>query len=151
LRLTSAAVQSKGEEGEAMVLRRESVKTVRLGSGSACSEDRIEPAVELADRGDLGYLCFDNLSECEYLRDCDRQMKDVGQGYDPNLEKRFRPILPLCARSGTKIIGNMGGANAHAAQSLMIEVANEHGLKGLKVATVLGGNVLDLVREIDLP
>ena len=125
------------------------MKTVRVGSGAACNVDMIEPAIELAERGELGYLCFDSIGELNTVQGAKQKSQDPSKGYDPYLEKRFRPILPLCAKSGTKIIGNMGVANPLAAQDLMIELARESGLKGLKIAAVLGDDVLDLVQEID--
>ena len=39
------------------------MKKIRLGAGSAYWGDLLEPAVELADKGELDYLCFDHLSE----------------------------------------------------------------------------------------
>ena len=125
------------------------MKTVRVGAGSACFVDMIEPATELAERGGLSYLCFDSIAELTTVLMAKQKAQDPTKGYDPYLEKRFRPILPLCARNGTKIIGNMGVTNPLAAQDLMIALAKEFGLKGLKIAAVLGDDVLDLVQEID--
>ncbi|MCZ7024038.1 acyclic terpene utilization AtuA family protein, partial [Salmonella enterica] len=39
------------------------MKTLRIGSGAGYSGDRIEPAVELAEQGDLDYLVFECLAE----------------------------------------------------------------------------------------
>ena len=39
------------------------MKTIRIGSGAGYSGDRIEPAVELAERGDIDYLVFECLAE----------------------------------------------------------------------------------------
>ena len=39
------------------------VKTIRIGCGAGYSGDRIEPAVELAERGELDYLVFECLAE----------------------------------------------------------------------------------------
>ena len=125
------------------------MKTVRVGAGSACFVDMVEPATELAERGELGYLCFDSMAEGTTVRMAKRKAQDPSKGYDPYLEKRFRTILPLCAKNGTKIIGNMGAANPLAAQDLMIELAREFGLKGLKIAAVQGDDILDLIQEID--
>jgi hypothetical protein len=36
---------------------------VRLGAGSGFAGDRIDPAVDLAERGDLDYLVFECLGE----------------------------------------------------------------------------------------
>ncbi len=37
------------------------MKTLRIGSGAGYSGDRIEPAVELAAKGELDYLVFECL------------------------------------------------------------------------------------------
>ena len=39
------------------------MKTIRIGAGAGYSGDRIEPAVELAERGELDYLIFEGLAE----------------------------------------------------------------------------------------
>ncbi len=39
------------------------MKTIRIGCGAGYSGDRIEPAVELAERGELDYLVFECLAE----------------------------------------------------------------------------------------
>src|SRR5439155_210990 len=39
------------------------MKKIRLGAGSAYWGDLLEPAVELADKGELDYLCFDRLRQ----------------------------------------------------------------------------------------
>ena len=39
------------------------MKTLKIGSGAGYSGDRIEPAVELAEKGGLDYLVFECLAE----------------------------------------------------------------------------------------
>ena len=39
------------------------MRTIRLGAGAGYSGDRIEPAVELAEKGKLDYLVFECLAE----------------------------------------------------------------------------------------
>ena len=39
------------------------MKTIRIGSGAGYSGDRIDPAVELAAKGDIAYLGFECLAE----------------------------------------------------------------------------------------
>ena len=122
---------------------------VRLGSGSACPGERLEPAVELVEKGDIDYIVFDSLSESEILAFERRKMVHPDPGYDLYTERRLRAILPGCARNGVKVVGNMGGANPEACQDLAVRIARELGLDGLKVAAVLGDNVLDTVKELD--
>ena len=88
---------------------------VKLGGGSACPGERIEPAIELVEAGDIDYIIFDSLSESEMLAFERVKMSRPDAGYDVYTERRLRAIWPICARKGTKIIGNMGGANPKAA------------------------------------
>ena len=39
------------------------MRTIRIGSGAGYSGDRIEPALELAEKGDIQYLVFECLGE----------------------------------------------------------------------------------------
>ena len=39
------------------------MKTIRIGTGAGFSGDRIEPSVEVAERGDVQYLVFECLAE----------------------------------------------------------------------------------------
>ena len=126
-------------------------KCVRVGGGSAGAEERIDPAVELAEKGRIGYLCFDSLSENELSNiEMHKRQDPSAKGYDVFTEPRLTQVMPVCAHKGVKIIGNMGAGNPLAAQDLAIDIARRAGLKGLKVAAVLGDNVLQLVKELNL-
>jgi hypothetical protein len=77
--------------------------------------------------------------------------RDREAGYDPLLAARMRAVLPACRRNGVRIVTNMGAANPLAAARKVAEVARELGLAGLKVAAVLGDDVLDALRGGDQP
>ena len=64
--------------------------TIRIGSGAGYSGDRIEPAVELAERGELGYLVFECLAERTIALAQQERLRDPRAGYDPLLEERMR-------------------------------------------------------------
>src|SRR6186713_3423162 len=91
------------------------VRTIRIGSGAGYSGDRIEPAVELAEKGDIHYLVFECLGERTVALAQQARMKNPEGGYDPLLEERMRAVLPLCAAKGIKVVTNMGAANPEAA------------------------------------
>jgi Acyclic terpene utilisation family protein AtuA len=78
-------------------------------------------------------------------------MSNPQSGYDPLLEERLRAVLPLCAEGGIKIVTNMGAANPVAAARKTAEIARSLGLSALKVAAVVGDDVLDACRQLDLP
>ncbi len=118
------------------------MKTVRIGSGAGYSGDRVEPAVELAERGGIQYLVFECLAERTIALAQQARMKDSTQGYDPLLAERMDAVLPICALKGIKIVTNMGAANPLAGAAVISSVARRRGLSGLVIAAVTGDDVL---------
>ena len=126
------------------------MRTIRIGSGAGYSGDRIEPALELAEKGDIQYLVFECLGERTVALAQQARMKNPQDGYDPLLEERMRAVLPVCAAKGIKIVTNMGAANPEAAARKAAGIAKSMGLRGLKVAAVIGDDVLDACKAGDL-
>lgn len=116
---------------------------LRIGAGAGYSGDRIEPAVELAQKGDLHYLVFECLAERTIALAQQEKQKNPDAGFDPLLEDRMEACLALCHEKGIKIITNMGAANPTGAMKKTAEVAGRLGLKNLKIAAVTGDDVLD--------
>ncbi len=123
------------------------MKTVRIGSGAGFAGDRIEPAVELAEHGALGYLGFECLAERTIALAQGEKLRDQAAGFDPLLVARMEAVLRPCAANGVRIITNMGAANPIGAARATAEVARRLGLAGLRIAAVAGDDVLDLVRS----
>jgi len=127
------------------------LRSIRIGSGAGYSGDRIEPAVELADKGEIQYLVFECLGERTVALAQQARMKDPQAGFDPLLEARMRAVLPVCAEKAITIVTNMGAANPLAAAKRTAELAKTLGLSSLRIAAVLGDDVLDACRDRDLP
>lgn len=125
------------------------MKTIRIGAGAGYSGDRIEPAVELAEKGELDYLIFECLAERTIAIGQQTRRADPDQGYDPLLADRMQAVLKLCAGKGIKIVTNMGAANPLAGAEKVREIAAALGLKGLKIAAVAGDDVLDVLLDGD--
>ena len=119
---------------------------VRLGAGAGYSGDRIEPAVELAERAEIDYLIFECLAERTIALAQQERQRDPSRGYDPFLEARMRAVLATCRRRGIRIVTNAGAANPIAAATLVRAIARELGLT-VRVAAVTGDDVLHLARE----
>lgn len=119
------------------------MKTIRIGTGSGgCSYERMEPAVELAEKGDIDYLVFECLSE-RTMSDAQREkLADPTRGYNSMLQERMERFLPLMAERGFKIVSNMGGANTPAAVEEIARIARELGVH-VKIAMVSGDDILD--------
>jgi hypothetical protein len=127
------------------------MRTVRIGAGAGYSGDRIEPAVELAEKGELHYLVFECLAERTIALAQLEKSKDPSRGYDPLLEERMRAVLGPCRAQGIRIVTNAGAANPVAAARKVQEIARSRGLRGLKIAAVTGDDVLDLLKGKDVP
>ncbi|WP_075258311.1 acyclic terpene utilization AtuA family protein [Herbaspirillum camelliae] len=124
-------------------------RKVRIGAGAGYSGDRIEPAAELAERGELDYLIFECLAERTIAIGQQARLADPAKGYDPLLAERMHAVLKTCADKGVRIITNMGAANPMAAAQRVREIARTLGLAHLKVAAVTGDDVLQAVQEGD--
>ena len=127
------------------------MRTIKIGAGAGYSGDRIEPAVDLAERGNLHYLVFECLAERTIAMAQQARRDDPNGGFDPLLTERFTAVLRPCAANKLKIITNMGAANPVGAARAAASVARELGVSGLKIAAVAGDDVTEAVRHRDLP
>jgi hypothetical protein len=116
--------------------------TIRLGAGAGYSGDRIEPAVELVERGDIDVLVFECLAERTIALAQQARRRDPDAGFDPLLDARMRAVLRPAVERGVRIVTNMGAANPLAAARRTAAIARELGLAPLRVAAVLGDDVL---------
>lgn len=118
---------------------------LRIGVGAGYSGDRVDPAVDLAEKADLDYLVFECLAERTIALAQLRKLRNPEAGFDPLLEERMRAVLPVAVKNNTRIITNMGQANPVAAARRTAEIAQELGLSGLRVVALLGDDVLEAV------
>lgn len=126
------------------------MKKIRIGSGAGYAGDRIEPAVELAQKGQLDYLVFECLAERTIAIGQKQRKQDANKGYNELLEARMRAVLPSCYQNSVRIITNMGAANPIAAGHLVMRIAKDLGLDSFKVAVVTGDDVLSELQRLDL-
>lgn len=117
---------------------------LRIGAGAGYSGDRVDPAVELAEKANLDYLVFECLAERTIALALLRKLRDPEAGFDPLLDERMRAVLPIAVGNGTRIVTNMGQANPVAAAGRTAEIARELGI-GVRVVALLGDDVLKVV------
>ena len=124
-------------------------KTLRIGAGSAWWGDRIEPARLNAEQGDLDYLCFETMAEATISAAQVRARRDPNfPGYDTYLDDRMKAVLPACIKRGTKIISNQGWINPTGAAQRIVQLLQEFGARGIKVAAVSGSLITDRVLDL---
>lgn len=127
------------------------MKPFRIGAGAGYSGDRIDPAQDLAERGELHALVFECLAERTIALAQLRRANDPKQGFDPLLRERMHAVLPACVRQGVTIITNMGAANPLAAGEAILQLGREMKLPRLRVAVVTGDDVLPWMLAHDAP
>lgn len=120
---------------------------LRIGAGSSFADDRIGPAVELAERGELDYLAFECLAERTIARENLTRQKNPDKGYTPRLLDRMGAVLPACLKNRVRIVSNMGAANPPAAARDVRRHARDLGLGEVSCAVVLGDDVAELLRR----
>jgi hypothetical protein len=118
-----------------------------VGAGAGTSDDRMLPALELAERGDIDYLVFECLAERTVSRENLARSKDPNLGYSPSLHARLRMVLPTCLKKGIRIVSNMGAANPLGGARAARKEAADLGLGDVPVAVVLGDDVSSVVQH----
>ena len=121
--------------------------SLRIGCGASFADDRIVPAVELAERGELDYLVFECLAERTIARENLTRMKNPDKGYTPRLLDRVGAVLPACIRNGVRIVSNIGAANPAAAARDIRRHAQEHALGDVTCTVVRGDDVAEILRK----
>lgn len=118
-------------------------RVLRIGAGASYAGDRVEPATDLAARGKLDYLVYETLAERTIALANTQRAKDPERGYNELLEDRFLAALPHCRAHGTRVVTSMGAANPLAALRKTVAIVRQLGLGEMKVAAVVGDDVLD--------
>ncbi len=117
---------------------------VRIGCGAGFAGDRTEPAVDLVVRGGLDFIVLECLAERTVALSQLERMRDPEAGYDPRLDRRLRPLLEPLARTGTRLVSNIGAANPLAGARRIEQLAQAQGVR-TTVAALTGDDVLDLI------
>ena len=124
-----------------------SARALRIGCGAGYSGDRIEPAIELVERGNLDVIVFECLAERTIALAQQAKAADPDGGFDPRLDERMEAVLPEARRRGVRIVTNMGAANPPAAAARVRATAERLGVRGLTIAVVTGDDVRELLTD----
>ncbi len=121
----------------------------RIGCGAGFAADRVRPAVDLVERGNLDVLALECLGERTVALAQLGRLADPESGYDPMLAKRARALLGPLRRAGTRLVTNAGAANPLSAARMVAELGRELD-EPVTVAGVVGDDVLDRL-DLDAP
>lgn len=121
--------------------RSDRVRTV--GAGAGFSGDRVDPAVALARSGAVDDIALECLAERTLIDALLRRRENAEDGYDRHLRRRLGALLPPAAEAGCRVVSNLGAADPIGAAGAVTKLASELGLPDLRVAAVIGDDVLD--------
>ena len=128
------------------------MRSIAIGCGSAWFNDRLEPALALADSGLVDYLSFDCLAERTLALAQMRRLENPAAGQDVRLAQIARRFAPFLKR-GKRIVGNFGAANPRAGVRDLIDALRKADYTGCRVGAIVGDDVLAqvLAENVELP
>lgn len=121
--------------------------TLAIGCAAGFGGDRTDAAAPIVETliagGGAGVLIFEMLAERTLALAQLERRKNSELGYAPLLEPMARPVLRRCIEHGIPIVSNFGAANPQAAAQLIQRIANEQGLKNIRIAVIEGDDLSD--------
>ena len=123
------------------------MKSVRIGAGAGYAGDRIEPAVDLLQNGDLDYIVFECLAERTISIAQQDKLHDASGGHDSLLLHRMSRVLPPLRANCVRMVSNMGAANPLGAANKIYDLAKSLGIKNLRIAAVTGDDIADRISK----
>ncbi len=121
---------------------------LRIGSAEGFYGDDVTRALPMIEGGHVDVVCFEALSELTLAILRRDQMRDPARGYTRDIEVIAERILPLAYARRIPLITNGGGLNPAGAAASVSKIAQRLGLRGLKVATVTGDDLLPRLGDL---
>ena len=122
-------------------------RSVRLGGGQGFYGDTPRAVEGLINAG-VDYLCLEALAELTLAILAKDRAKDESLGYTRDLPRYLGAAMPAILDGRTKVITNAGGINPRAAAHAAVETAKQLGVSGLKIATVLGDDLMARLPDV---
>jgi len=121
---------------------------IRIASGQGFWGDLIDAPYHQVTKGEIDFLVMDYLAEVTMSILQKQKNKNPELGYARDIPELMKRILPICKEKKIKIITNGGGVNPTACANAIKKVAEDLGIKDVKIGVVLGDNIKDKLDEI---
>src|SRR5438093_2434277 len=103
-------------------------QTFTIGAGAGFAGDRIEPAVQMAQSGQVDAIALECLAERTLVNAIRVREANPDGGFDPRLRRRFTPLLPHVGPA-CRVVTNLGAANPAAAGLATARLARSSDLR----------------------
>ena len=123
------------------------MKTIRIAGAQGFYGDSPLGAMAIAMQGAADYLMHDALAELTLSILQKDKIKDPTMGYARDIEVHARTLYPMAFAKGIKIVTNSGGLNPESAAEKVKAILEKQGIKGVKIATITGDDVLARLPE----
>ncbi|HUG81173.1 MAG TPA: acyclic terpene utilization AtuA family protein [Bryobacterales bacterium] len=121
---------------------------LRIASGQGFWGDWLEAPIRQVESGPIDYLVLDYLAEVTMSILQKLKARDPSQGYARDFVDLAVRLLPQLIDKDIKIVSNAGGVNPRACAEAVIAAARAGGIKGAKVAVVLGDDIFERLDEM---
>ena len=109
--------------------------------------DLIQPSVEMAEKADVHYQCYDFLSEFTMSLLYRLRQRSPLSGYPTDVVEWNKRLLPIAIKKGIRLVSNGGGANPEIVADEILYVAQALEVP-LKLGVVTGDDVLDTIKRL---
>lgn len=123
-------------------------ESIRIASGQGFWGDLPTAPLNQVNNGDVDYLVMDYLAEVTMSIMQKQKLRNENYGYARDFVDVIDAILPKIKQDNIKVITNAGGVNPEACKDALLEVIEQHGFSGLKVAVVDGDDILSNIDEL---
>ncbi|HEX9656963.1 MAG TPA: acyclic terpene utilization AtuA family protein [Bacteroidota bacterium] len=123
-------------------------ENIRIASGQGFWGDLLNAPYDQVTKGPVDYMMMDYLAEVTMSIMQKQKRKDPSLGYARDLVPLMERILPVLVKKNIKVITNGGGVNPTACRDAIFAVARKLGITGLKIAVVLGDDILDQIDDL---
>lgn len=132
-----------------LVTSHEAKASVRIACGAGSWGDDVGEPRELLQRTQVDYLVMDYLAEVTLSIMRVQMDKNPATGFATDVLVVLRDILPLLARSGTRVVTNAGGLNPAGCARAVVDLLRECGMaERFKVAVVDGDDLMPALPDL---
>ncbi len=121
---------------------------LRIGSAQGFYGDDVTKALPMIEGGYVDVVCFEALAELTLAILRKDMLKDPSRGYTWDIGIIAEKILPVAYTHHVPLITSGGGLNPTGAAEAVHAKAKQLGLRGLKIATVTGDDLLPRLPDL---